>query len=111
MLQHHLFGDFEALELIGREVIPEVGTPRARRGFRATRGARRRERPAPARSPPRGHCATRIPAATSAAPPSSAAVSGSPSTTAPNTSAPNGRSSAMNEIVTAGSSRQQQGRT
>jgi F420-dependent oxidoreductase-like protein len=26
MLQHHLYADFEALELIGREVIPEVGT-------------------------------------------------------------------------------------
>ncbi len=26
MLQHHLYGDLEALELIGREVIPEVGT-------------------------------------------------------------------------------------
>ena len=25
MLQHHLYGDLEALELIGREVIPEVG--------------------------------------------------------------------------------------
>ena len=26
MLQHHLYGDLDALELIGREVIPEVGT-------------------------------------------------------------------------------------
>ena len=26
MLQHHLFGDFEALELIGREVIPVLAT-------------------------------------------------------------------------------------
>jgi hypothetical protein len=26
MLQHHLFQDFDALELLGREVIPAVGT-------------------------------------------------------------------------------------
>jgi hypothetical protein len=52
-----------------------------------------------------GHWATPIPAATSAAPATAAAVIASSRRSAPNASAPNGMRSEMNDVVTAGSSR------